>query len=88
MIIFFGLLKTLTLDFLGVTLRMVQTIGSLINHTNMMINSHIHLEKFIEIDKDKLVIPKNYYIVDKNIKNSVEITNLDFSYFNSERKNI
>ena len=86
MIIFFGLLKTLTLDFLGVTLRMVQTIGSLINHTNMMINSHIHLEKFIEIDKDKLVIPKNYYIVDKNIKNSVEITNLDFSYFNSEEK--
>ena len=34
---FFWLLKTLTLDFLGVTLRMVQTIGSLINHINMMI---------------------------------------------------
>ena len=28
----------------------------------------------------------NFYIVDKNIKNSVEITNLDFSYFNSEEK--
>ena len=45
LIIFFGLIKTLTLDFLGVTLRMVQTIGSLINQVNMLINSHIHLEK-------------------------------------------
>ncbi len=86
LIIFFGLLKTLTLDFLGVTLRMVQTIGSLINHTNMMINSHIHLEKFIEIDNDKLIIPPNYYIIDNEINNIIEIKNLDFSYFNSDEK--
>lgn len=86
LIIFFGLLKTLTLDFLGVTLRMVQTIGSLINHINMMINSHIHLEKFIEIDSDRLIIPPNYYIIDNEMSNAIEIENLDFSYFNSDEK--
>jgi len=86
LIIFFGLLKTLTLDFLGVTLRMVQTIGSLINHINMMINSHIHLEKFIEIDKDKLVIPNNYYVIDKEMSNAIEIKDLNFTYFNSSEK--
>ena len=84
LIIFFGLLKSLTLEFLGVTLRMVQTIGSLINHTNMMINSHIHLEKFIELDNDKLIIPKDYYTLDSSMENSIEIINLNFKYFNSD----
>ena len=83
LIIFFGLLKSLTLEFLGVTLRMVQTIGSLINHTNMMINSHIHLEKFIELDNDKLIIP-DYYTLDSSMENSIEIINLNFKYFNSD----
>ena len=84
LIIFFGLIKTLTLDFLGVTLRMVQTIGSLINQVNMLINSHIHLEKFIQLDQDKLVIPKDYFLVNTDSKYSVEINDLNFKYFNSE----
>ena len=84
LIIFFGAMKTLTLDFLGVTLRMVQTIGSLITQTNMLINSHIHLEKFVEVDNDKLVVPENYYVIKTNQEEALRISNLNFRYFNSE----
>ena len=48
----FGAMKTLTLDFLGVDFENgSNTIGSLITQTNMLINSHIHLGKFVEVDK-------------------------------------
>ena len=83
LLIFFNLAKSLTLDFLGVTLRMVQTIGSLITHVNMMINSHIHLEKFIEVENDKLIIPKDYFNVEKSDK-VIKMENLNFKYFNSK----
>ena len=63
---------------------MVQTIGSLITQTNMLINSHIHLEKFVEVDNDKLVVPENYYVIKTNQEEALRISNLNFRYFNSE----
>ena len=55
LIVFFNVLKSLTLEFLGVTLRLVQTIGSLNSSMNMMINSHVHLSQFIELENNKLI---------------------------------
>ncbi len=82
--IFTNLAKTITLEFLGVTFRLVQTIGALNNSLNMMINSQVHLSKFIELENNKLVERPNYYTIDKNISKSIELNNISFKYFRSD----
>ena len=84
LISFFSFAKYLTLEFLGITLRLVQTIGSANGTLNMLVNSSVHIEKFIEFDKNKLVIDPNYYKIDPTNKKAVELRNLNFRYFNSE----
>ena len=59
---------------------MVQIIGSLITQTNMLINSHIHLEKFVEVDNDKLVVPENYYVIKTNQEEALRISNLNLVF--------
>ena len=49
------LLRLITLEFVGVTLRLVQTLGSLNNALNSLINSQVHIEKLIEFENDKEV---------------------------------
>ena len=66
--IFTNLTKTITLEFLGVTLRLVQTIGSLNNSLNMMINSQVHLSKFIELENNKIIERPGYYSIEKDFK--------------------
>jgi len=82
--IFTNLTKTITLEFLGVTLRLVQTIGALNNSLNMMINSQVHLSKFIELENNKLVERPNYYTINKNLSKSIELNKISFKYFRSE----
>ncbi len=83
LVVFFNILRSLTLEFLGVTLRFVQTIGALNNSMNMMINSHVHLAQFIELEENKLIKRKDYYKLDLDSLNSIMISNLSFKYFNS-----
>ncbi len=84
MIVFFDVLKTLTLEFLGVTLRLVQTIGVFNKSLNMIINSHVHLDSFMNLENNKLVIKKEYFKIDSDSKFAVDIKDLNFRYFNSE----
>ena len=84
LVVFFNILKSLTLEFLGVTLRFVQTIGAINNSMNMMINSHVHLTQFIELEENKLIERIDYYKTDLDSKNSLMINNLSFKYFNSD----
>ncbi len=84
LVTFFDFAKYLTLEFLGITLRLVQTIGNANGTLNMLVNSSVHIEKFIEFEKNKLVIEPDYYKVDRNNKLAVDVQNLSFKYFNSE----
>ena len=43
----------LTLDFIGVTLRLFQSLSNLTTSLNQIINSHVHIEKFYEIESTK-----------------------------------
>ena len=82
---FTSLAKSITLDFIGVTLRLFQSIGTFNGSMNKIINSHVHIEKFYEIDKNKLLIDKNNFQYAANeSKNIIEIENLSFEYFNSD----
>ena len=58
---FTSLAKAITLDFIGVTLRLFQSIGTFNGSMNKIINSHVHIEKFYEIDKNKLLVDKNNF---------------------------
>ena len=46
LLIFSNLAKNITLDFIGVTLRLFQSIGTFNGSMNKIINSHVHIEKF------------------------------------------
>ena len=81
---FFKFANYLTLEFLGITLRLVQTIGNANAGLNMLVNTSVHIEKFIEFENNKLVINSEYYKIDQNIEYAVIVKNLDFKYFNSE----
>ena len=82
--IFTNLTKTITLEFLGVTLRLVQTLGSLNTSLNMMINSQVHLSKFIELENNKLIERPDYLVVDKDLSKSITMKGVKFKYFNSD----
>lgn len=77
--------KSISLDFIGVTLRLFQSLGSLANSFNKIINSHVHIEKFYEMDKNKILINKsNFETRNDKSQNAIEVENLHFKYFNSE----
>ena len=80
---FFNFFSKLTLEFVGIALRLVQTLGNVNNGLNMIINSHVHLEKFSKILENK----KNNsykYEVNQNLINAVEFENISFKYFGAE----
>ena len=82
--IFTNLTKTITLEFLGVTLRLVQTLGALNSSLNMMINSQVHLSKFIELENNKLIERPGYFAVDEELSKSIIMKDIKFKYFNSD----
>jgi len=85
LLIFSSLAKSITLDFIGVTLRLFQSIGTFNGSMNKIINSHVHLEKFYELDSNKLLINKdNFKNIEKDNKNIVEFSGVSFKYFNSD----
>ena len=74
--------KMITLDFIGVTLRLFQSLGNLTGTMNQIINSHVHIEKFYEIDNNRLNSRKTIFKFTP--KNTIEVNNLNFKYFNSD----
>lgn len=74
--------KSLTLDFIGVTLRLFQTLSNLTTSINQIINSHVHIEKFYEIEKNKKIEnTNNFKIISKDV---IGLKNVSFKYLNSE----
>ena len=84
LLVFFGALKNLTLEFLGITLRLVQTIGVLNKSLSQLINSHVHLEKFTQLENNKVIIKEDYFSHFESNEYAVKFNNINFKYFNSE----
>ena len=74
--------KSISLDFIGVTLRLFQSLSMLTRSLNMINNSHVHIEKFYEMEKNKIIQNKENF--ELNRKEYIGINNLTFKYFNSE----
>ncbi len=84
--VFLNLSKVLTLDIIGVSLRLFQSLGNLTTSVNQIINSHVHLEKFYEIEKNKVAINKENFEITSDYQNHdiVNIDEVSFKYINSD----
>ena len=49
-------LTFLTLEFVGIVLRLFQQVGEFNRNIGNVINSHVHLEKLYMVEKNKLII--------------------------------
>ncbi|OUX38300.1 MAG: hypothetical protein CBE33_01315 [Candidatus Pelagibacter sp. TMED273] len=88
LIAFYDLAKLISLEFIGVMLRLFQTLGNFNNTLNLVINSHVHLEKLNNLERNKEKIDNSsYFFVDKNLekKNAIEMDNVSFRYFSSDQ---
>ena len=76
----------ITLDFVAITLRLFQSVGNVAASTNKIINSHVHIEKFYEIEKNKQIVIKKNFIRDSKVESDkiIEFKNVSFKYLNSE----
>ena len=79
-------LSKITLDFIAVTLRLFQSVGNVTSAINKIINSHVHIEKFYQIEKNKGLINKDNFKfkVDENSSNMVVFKDVSFQYLNSD----
>lgn len=85
--IFFSDIFDISLDFIAITLRMFQGLGLLASAGGMVANSHVHLDKFYEMqntnthEKIELIYaPKS---LNKNI--AFQLTDTSFKYSNSSK---
>tara|TARA_B100000902_G_scaffold267999_1_gene254050 strand:+ start:89 stop:910 length:822 start_codon:yes stop_codon:yes gene_type:complete len=76
--------KNISIEFIGVLLRLFQSLSAFNNGLNLVINSSVHVEELYKLDNNSPEVKKNNYVVDEEISNAVEFDNVDFSYFNSK----
>jgi len=74
--------KLLTLDFIGVILRLFQSFGTLTTSITRLVNSQVHIEKFYELETNK--IKQNIDNFKIHSEDTIKVKNLDFKYFNSD----
>ena len=74
--------ENVSLDFIGVLLRLFQSLGVVTGSVNKIVNSHVHMEKFHEMQKNKLI--QNYQNFELIKNDEIGTKNLYFKYFNSE----
>jgi ABC-type multidrug transport system fused ATPase/permease subunit len=78
------MVKNLTFEFIGVLLRLFQSLSVFTNSLNLVLNSSVHVDELYKLDKFS---PKQYnanYSCDLNNEFAVEFTNVSFRYFNSK----
>lgn len=78
--------KTITIEFIGVLLRLFQSLSAVINGLNLVINSSVHVEELYKLDKASPLIIENNYQVNIGISNAIELENVSFNYLNSEEE--
>ena len=83
---FFNFAKLLTIDFIGILVRLFQEFSRLNKNIMLVSNNHVVIEKLYEMEKNKsLTYSENFYI-DKKIDSAIKFNKIDFEYFNAEKK--
>ena len=77
-----SLTSRITLDVLGVTVRLFQSLSSVSSALNKVINSQVHIKEFMTLENLSIVKNQDYFSVNKIDK--IELKEINFKYFNSK----
>ena len=73
------LAKSLTLDFIGVTIILFHVLGTVTTSVNKIVNSHVHLSKLTELLKNRNDVNKHNFKMTESDKNTAaKFENVDF----------
>ena len=73
--------QSISLVFIGVTLRLFQSFSGLTTSFNQVINSQVHIEQFSNIEKNKITQNINNFLLNENPV--IQFSDVNFKYFNS-----
>ena len=73
LIVFFNVASLITLEFIGIMLRLFQTLGNLNTTLNLVFNSHVHLEKLNLLEKNKTEKKEKSLILNPKLKSDIAI---------------
>lgn len=79
---FSSLVGKLTLDFLGVTIRLFQSFAKIADSLNKIANSQVHIKEFVKIEKSTKLLNNNYLNIDKS--SNIKLEKVNFKYLNSD----
>ena len=71
---------------MGVTLRMFQSLANMSNAATQIVNSHVHLDAFYQLERYKVSTLRENYVIKNEPTNNLafELKNVDFKYLNSD----
>jgi len=86
LIVFFDFIKYLTFDFIGILLRLFQSLGIFNKNIHTVSSYHVYLEKLYEIETNKKNInSENFSVVeDPDSDYAINVSNLSFKYLGME----
>ena len=87
LLIFFNGLKYVTFDFIGILLRLFQSLGIFNKNIHILTAFHVYIEKLFEIESNRGLENSRNFIINNECQDSiyaVKIENVEFRYFNSE----
>ena len=86
LLVFFDFIKYLTFDFIGILLRLFQSLGIFNKNIHTVSAFHVYLEKLYEIEKNKDDITSENFVVDNSVESNVAVSleNISFKYLGTE----
>lgn len=72
----------LTLDFLGVTVRLFQSLSKISSSLNQVVNSQVHIAEFMALEKKTVIKNPNYFSIVNS--NKLNLEKVNFKYVNSD----
>ncbi len=85
-IVFIEIIDFITLEFVGIVVRLFQSVGEFNKTLGMVINSHVHLEKLHMVEKNKFIVNASNFIIDEGLdeKIALRLEDVSFKYIGSE----
>ena len=81
---FTNFIKIITFEFIGVLLRLFQSLSGFNNGLNLVINSSVHVEELYKLDIESPDIKTQNFSYNPNLDVALKFSNVTFKYFNSE----
>lgn len=84
-IAFFKFAENINLEFIGIVLRLFQSLGNFNSNLNLVVNSHVHIEKLYKLESNK-VSNNNNIISFKSEETILKFKNTSFKYFGQKNR--